>query len=279
MQDSTLRYRYASKERQDGTVTPNLVNFGARMYDPLTGSWLTPDPLAHKYTSWSPYAYCAGNPVNFVDPDGRFVGVLVDATSVALGVKNLIENIRLGNTRAAIGDAVGVVIDVVAAALPVIPGGVGFVRTGTKSVDVVDAINDATKSKTYVTYTKTNPITKEVYSGRASGYGTPEEIVAQRDKWHHMNSKGYDSAVLDKSSKNFNAIRGQEQYLIEKHGGAKSWGGTSGNMINGISPKNQNKGNDQVTRKGHKNGKLIPIYSSMSPEDVSKSIFEHNNLF
>ena len=41
------------------------------MYDPLTGSWLSPDPLAHKYTSWSPYAYCAGNPVNFVDPDGR----------------------------------------------------------------------------------------------------------------------------------------------------------------------------------------------------------------
>ena len=40
------------------------------MYDPLTGSWTTPDPLAHKYTSWSPYAYCAGNPVNFVDPDG-----------------------------------------------------------------------------------------------------------------------------------------------------------------------------------------------------------------
>ena len=74
------------------------------MYDPLTGSWLSPDPLAHKYTSWSPYAYCAGNPVNFVDPDGRFVGVLVDATSVALGVKNLIENIRLGNTRAVIGD-------------------------------------------------------------------------------------------------------------------------------------------------------------------------------
>lgn len=102
----------------------------------------TPAPLAHKYTSWSPYAYCAGNPVNFVDPDGRFVGALVDATSVALGVKNLIENIRLGNTRAAIGDGVGVAIDVVAAALPVIPGGVGLVRTGTKSVDTIEAAND-----------------------------------------------------------------------------------------------------------------------------------------
>ena len=73
VQDSTLRYRYAGKERQDGTVTPNLVNFGARMYDPLTSSWLSPDPLAHKYTSLSPYAYYAGNPVNFVDLDGVVV--------------------------------------------------------------------------------------------------------------------------------------------------------------------------------------------------------------
>ena len=41
------------------------------MYDPLTSSWLAPDPLAHKYTSLSPYVYCAANPVNFVDPDGK----------------------------------------------------------------------------------------------------------------------------------------------------------------------------------------------------------------
>ena len=29
------------------------------------------DPLAEKYPGISPYAYCKGNPVNFVDPDGR----------------------------------------------------------------------------------------------------------------------------------------------------------------------------------------------------------------
>ena len=40
------------------------------MYDPMTGSWLSPDPLAHKYTSWSPYAYCAGNPIYYFDPNG-----------------------------------------------------------------------------------------------------------------------------------------------------------------------------------------------------------------
>ena len=28
------------------------------------------DPLAEKYFSISPYAYCAGNPVNIVDPEG-----------------------------------------------------------------------------------------------------------------------------------------------------------------------------------------------------------------
>ena len=34
------------------------------------GSWLTQDPLAKDYPSLSPYAYCAADPVNIVDPEG-----------------------------------------------------------------------------------------------------------------------------------------------------------------------------------------------------------------
>lgn len=30
------------------------------------------DPLAHKYPMNSPYVYCNGNPVRYVDPDGRW---------------------------------------------------------------------------------------------------------------------------------------------------------------------------------------------------------------
>ena len=92
--------------------------------------------------------------------------------------------------------------------------------------------------KTFQTYTKGNPTTGEVYSGRASGTGTPEQNLARRDAGHHMTDQGFGPAQLDKSSGNKAAIRGREQQLIEANGGAKSGGGTSGNAINGISPSN-----------------------------------------
>ncbi len=46
--------------------------YGARYYwsEVLTG-WLSVDPMADKYSSISPYAYCAWNPIKLVDPDGR----------------------------------------------------------------------------------------------------------------------------------------------------------------------------------------------------------------
>jgi RHS repeat-associated protein len=47
------------------------LDFGAGFYDPATAIFLQQDPLAEKYYNLSPYAYCANNPVNFVDPDGR----------------------------------------------------------------------------------------------------------------------------------------------------------------------------------------------------------------
>jgi RHS repeat-associated protein len=50
----------------------------------------------------------------------------------------------------------------------------------------------------YVTYTKTNPQTGEVYSGRTMGTGDPAKIVKARDSGHHMNKAGFGPAVLDK---------------------------------------------------------------------------------
>ena len=99
----------------------------------------------------------------------------------------------------------------------------------------------AKSAKTFQTYTKTNPTTGEVYCGKTSGCGTPEQNVARRDAGHHMSKKGFGPALLDKSSSNALAIRGREQLVIDVNGGARSVGGTSGNAINSVSPRNPNR--------------------------------------
>ncbi|SHM65536.1 hypothetical protein [Gracilibacillus kekensis] len=127
------------------------------------------------------------------------------------------------------------------AAVPI----VGYVGNGIKYGSKVADISKTTRSKgtekTYQTYTKTNPKTGEVYTGRTSGTGTPLENIAKRDANHHMNKEGFGPAIRDKSSTNKDAIRGREQQLIDLNGGAKSTRGTSGNKINGISDSNPNK--------------------------------------
>ena len=68
----TMRfYSFVStgKERDEET---GYGYFGARYMDhELMTMWLSVDPMADKYPSISPYAYCAWNPVKLVDSDGR----------------------------------------------------------------------------------------------------------------------------------------------------------------------------------------------------------------
>ncbi|NUY81909.1 hypothetical protein HUK80_13475 [Flavobacterium sp. MAH-1] len=45
--------------------------YGARYYDPKLSVWLSVDPMAEKFAGRSGYEYCLGNPIKFVDPDGR----------------------------------------------------------------------------------------------------------------------------------------------------------------------------------------------------------------
>ena len=68
--DPTNRYRYNGKEEQLLFSTP-YSDYGARQYSSASARWLTLDPLANKYYGISPYAFCANNPVNYLDLDGK----------------------------------------------------------------------------------------------------------------------------------------------------------------------------------------------------------------
>ena len=63
-------YQFNGKELDSET---GLYNYGARYYDPSLSVWMGVDPLADKYSAWSPYNYVLNNPIIHTDPDGRSV--------------------------------------------------------------------------------------------------------------------------------------------------------------------------------------------------------------
>jgi RHS repeat-associated protein len=64
-------FTFTGKEKDPET---GYSYFGARYLDhELMTMWLSVDPMADKYPSISPYAYCVWNPVKLVDPKGKEV--------------------------------------------------------------------------------------------------------------------------------------------------------------------------------------------------------------
>jgi RHS repeat-associated protein len=61
------RYKFTEKERD---AESSYDYFGARYYNNKLGVWLSVDPLAEKYKSWTPYHYVFNNPLKNVDLAG-----------------------------------------------------------------------------------------------------------------------------------------------------------------------------------------------------------------
>ncbi len=75
-------YLYTGKESQNALFGINWYDSGAR-FQTTDGIFTGIDPLAEKYYHISPYAYCAGNPVNLVDPQGDSTTVYLARNEVA----------------------------------------------------------------------------------------------------------------------------------------------------------------------------------------------------
>ena len=131
------RFKFTGKERD---AESGYDYFGARYFWSKDGIWLSVDPLSDKYLWISPYAYCAWNPVKYVDPNGEWFEIAWDIANVVMDVRSLVSNIKEGNIGGAIADGAGLVLDVAATVLPGIPGGAGSAITAYRAADnVVDA--------------------------------------------------------------------------------------------------------------------------------------------
>ncbi|MBN1781863.1 DNRLRE domain-containing protein [bacterium] len=82
--EGSTNYLFTGKELDSES---DLYYFGKRYYDPVIGRWLVPDPLAEKYSRWSPYNYCFNNPLKLYDPDGQgpsFINSIMEGARLQL---------------------------------------------------------------------------------------------------------------------------------------------------------------------------------------------------
>ena len=74
--DNITDYRFTGKEKQTAFSDSNIYDSFARFQNTY-GRFMSIDPKAESFYHISPYTYCAGDPVNLVDPDGKFPWAII----------------------------------------------------------------------------------------------------------------------------------------------------------------------------------------------------------
>ena len=68
-----------------------LINMNARMYDPVTARFLSPDPYVQSYVGmqgYNRYSYCLNNPLKYTDETGEFPWLAV--AIIGGGIANVV---------------------------------------------------------------------------------------------------------------------------------------------------------------------------------------------
>jgi RHS repeat-associated protein len=223
-----------------------LTYMQQRYYDPQLGVFLYVDPVSASSDPvglFHRYRYANNNPYKFVDPDGRLICDRKQGGGCnRVGSPSGNCQFCLGGNGSATASGGGKLMPLRKPGGAPIPGP----EVGKALADGVQAIAKAIEArereKVHVTYTLTKPgyPKDSVYSGRASGYGDPDAIVAARFARHHMRLFGYGNPQRDEVGIGPDgrlAIRGREQQLIDYHGGVGS--DFVGNRIRAVSATNE----------------------------------------
>ncbi|MDD4970327.1 MAG: hypothetical protein PHT07_12955 [Paludibacter sp.] len=110
---TTNPYLYGGKEleRMHGL---NVYEFPYRWYDYAVPGFTTPDPLANKHYSESPYSYRGGDPVNRVDPSGfKWYTSNTDPHNVCVGQEQIATLKARGDLDACVALGLAVVLFVI----------------------------------------------------------------------------------------------------------------------------------------------------------------------
>lgn len=118
-----------------------LLYFGARVYDPQLGRFLSVDPVSWKEDnlhSFNRYAFANNNPYRFTDPDGRAVETVIDIVSLGLSVNEFRKDPSLIN-------GIGVAFDAIATVVPFVPAGFGILKSASRAADALGDVGTAAK--------------------------------------------------------------------------------------------------------------------------------------
>lgn len=88
----------------------SLINMNGRVYDPILGRFLSPDPYvqAPDFTqSFNRYSYCVNNPLSFVDPSGEKFTFWHHASAIFFGAASWSGIYKHATGQATIGEAAG----------------------------------------------------------------------------------------------------------------------------------------------------------------------------
>jgi RHS repeat-associated protein len=110
-----VNYTFTDQEDDDDL---GLYNYGARLYDPVLGKFISPDsivPYPDDPQTLNRYSYVNNNPLRYVDPEGQFLieiivgAVLGAATSAIQGgdVDDILKGALIGAISGAVGGMVG----------------------------------------------------------------------------------------------------------------------------------------------------------------------------
>ena len=142
---SSQPYRYGGKE----LVTLgglNLSDFGARWLDSPSGAFTTMDPLCEDFQHFSPYLYCAGNPIKYIDPTGRVLETIWDLGNLLYDVYSAIDNHVKGNHEVAINNWVDAGFDLGATIIPILPASATKIDDGVKAVKDIEKLDSKYKN-------------------------------------------------------------------------------------------------------------------------------------